>query len=60
MEFPYCLLEVPALRDQTDGLNPPASKLDAALALIFLLLDSSSNRLLDMEGPDGAEKIEEA
>ena len=61
MEFCLCLLPETVPCDHDDGLNPPVSKLEAAEALIFLLLDSSSKRfLLDMEEPDDLEKIESA
>lgn len=50
MEAPFCLLDRTAPCDQDDGLYPPAKRLDAALAEIFLLLDSSSSLLLpDMD-----------
>lgn len=52
--------EATATFDHDDGLNPPVSMLDAAAALIFRLLDSSSSRLLDTEDPDGSENIEAA
>lgn len=53
-----CLPDEMVLLAHDDGLNPPTSKLDAVAAFIFLLLPSSSNRLLlDTDDP---EKIEEA
>lgn len=60
MEIPFCLLEAFELFDHDDGLKPPTSRLDAAAALIFLLLDSNSNCLLDKDELDGPENIEPA
>lgn len=60
IEIPFCFLEGTAPCDHADGLNPPTSKLEAAAALIFLLLDSNSNCLLEVEEPDCLGNIEEA
>jgi hypothetical protein len=61
MEFCLRLLQETVPCDHDDGLKPPVSKLVAAAALIFLLLDSSSKRfLLDIEEPDDPGNIEAA
>lgn len=60
IEIPLGLLEGTLLRDHADGLNPPTSKLEAEAALIFLLFDSNSNCLLEMEEPDCPGNMEEA
>lgn len=58
IELHLRLREVTAPRDHDEGLYTPASKSDAAAALIFLLLDSNSICLLvDMEDPDDLGKI---
>lgn len=59
-ETPLRRLEATAPFDHDDGLNFPVSMLDAAEALIFLLLDSSSSRLDEEEEPDDCENIEAA
>ena len=47
-------------RAHEDGLTPPANSFDAVAALIFLLLASSSKRLLSEGEDDDPENIEAA